>query len=91
MLNIIAAFLVVFGLIFGVLFLIRFMQHKKWFVKFGLQSQNIEILDSLVLDQKCRIIWMRHQSDGYLLLLGHNQDLILKGPVKLDPEIEVIL
>lgn len=90
MLNILAAFLVVFGLMFGLLFLIRFMQHKKWFVKFGLQSQNIEILDSLVLDQKHRVIWMRHQSDGYLILLGQNQDLILKGPVNLNQKIEVV-
>jgi hypothetical protein len=46
------------------------------------------MLDSLVLDQKRRIVWVRHGSNGYLILLGQNQDVLLQGPVVLTKEIE---
>ena len=81
MIQVIAAFCIVLGLMFGVLFALRYLQQKQWFSKFGLNPKKLEILDSLPLDQKRRIVWIRHEADAYLILLGNTNDLLLNGPV----------
>jgi hypothetical protein len=81
MIQIIAAFCVVLGLMFAVLFGLRYCQQRQWFAKLGLHSKKLEVLESLTLDQKRRVVWIRHESEAYLVLLGNNNDLILKGPV----------
>ena len=81
MIHVIAAFCIVLGLMFVSLYGLRYFQQKQWFLKLGLHPKKLEILESLALDQKRRIVWIRHESEAYLLLLGSNQDVILKGPV----------
>lgn len=81
MIQVVAAFCLVMGLMFASLFALRYFQQKQWFSKLGLQPKKLEILESLALDQKRRIVWIRHESEAYLVLLGPNQDVVLKGPV----------
>jgi flagellar biogenesis protein FliO len=81
MIQVIASFCIVLGLMFGVLFALRYFQHKQWFVKLGLNPKKLQIIESLPLDQKRRIISIRHETDTYLILLGITNDLVLNGPV----------
>lgn len=81
MIQVVAAFCVVLGLMFASLFGLRYFQQKQWFSKLGLHPKKLEVLESLALDQKRRIVWVRHESDAYLVLLGASQDVVLKGPV----------
>lgn len=81
MIQVIASFCVVIGLLFGFLYTLRYLQQKQWFAKLGLQPKNIQVMESFALDAKRRIVWVRHESDAYLILLGINQDTVLKGPV----------
>jgi flagellar biogenesis protein FliO len=83
MVQVVASFSIVLGLLFGALFALRYFQQKQWFLKLGLNPKKLEILESLHLDQKRRIVWIRHESEAYLLLLGSTNDLILNGPVPI--------
>ena len=85
MMHVIAAFCIVLGLMFGALFGLRYIQQKQWFSKLGLNPKKLQIIESLPLDPKRRVVWIRHESDAYLILLGQNQDLVLKGPVPFEP------
>ena len=66
---------------FGVLFGLRYFKQKKWFSKLGFSPKKLEILESLPIDPKRRIVWIRHEEEAYLVLLGQGQDVVLKGPV----------
>ena len=81
MIHVLAAFCIVLGLMFASLYGLRYFQQKQWFTKLGLHPKKLEVLESLALDQKRRIVWIRHESEAYLVLLGANQDVVLKGPV----------
>ncbi|MES2253124.1 MAG: flagellar biosynthetic protein FliO [Pseudomonadota bacterium] len=81
MIQVIASFCVVLGLMFGVLFGLRYFQQKQWFSKLGFSPKKLEILESLPLDPKRRVVWIRHEDEAYLVLLGQGQDVVLKGPV----------
>ena len=81
MIHVVAAFCVVLGLMFASLYGLRYFQQKQWFAKLGLHPKKLEVIESLTLDQKRRIVWIRHESEAYLVLLGANQDIVLKGPV----------
>ena len=85
MIHVVAAFCIVLGLMFASLDGLRYFQQKQWFSKLGLNPKKLEVLESMALDQKRRIVWIRHESEAYLVLLGSNQDVVLKGPVPYEP------
>jgi flagellar biogenesis protein FliO len=85
MIHVIAAFCVVLGLMLASLYGLRYFQQKQWFSKLGLHPKKLEVLESLALDQKRRIVWIRHESEAYLVLLGASQDVVLNGPVPYEP------
>jgi flagellar biogenesis protein FliO len=84
MISVIAIFFLVIALLIGVLLLIRMVVSGRlgqtWFKKMGLQPRNLEVMESLVLDPKRRLVVVRHAEASYLILLGNTTETVLKGP-----------
>lgn len=64
---------------------------KKWFQRIGLQAQNLQLCESLMLDSKRRIVVVRHGEEGYVVLLGQTHETLLKGPFVFENAFEKAL
>jgi hypothetical protein len=40
----------------------------------------MRVVDTLILDAKRRVVCLSHNGDHYLILLGQNNDIVLKSP-----------
>jgi flagellar protein FliO/FliZ len=86
LLRVILAFAVVFGLLGALGFGLRSIAGRgiKLPGKLG-RAKRLELVESLPLDIRRRLVIVRCDGNEHLLLLGQNQDIVVAGNVKPNP------
>lgn len=73
-------FIAVFGLLAGFGFALKFItQHGIKFPGMATGNRRLQIVESLPLDVHRRLVIVRCDDVEHLLLLGHNQDIVVAG------------
>lgn len=76
-------------LLYGFKQVLQNSNQKGWFQKFGLQSQNLQVCESLTLDPKRRVVILRVLNDEYVILLGIQNETVL-GKVNHQPFADLL-
>jgi flagellar protein FliO/FliZ len=79
--RVILAFAVVFGLLACFALGLKYIK-AKGIVMPGTAGKRLEIVESLALDLRRRLVIVRCDGDEHLLLLGHDQDIVVSAHLK---------